>query len=119
MRIPRILTAAALAATLGPATLAVGIGAASAAETKLPADAPVQQIHGFVVAVQGNVLTLRLRDGQTEGVDIAAAKAGGHLGIMPKGGAIVVYGSRDPSGIFHVQSIGHTSSSPANWSPDS
>jgi|SRR5580704_3605911 hypothetical protein len=76
------------------------------------------QLHGRIVAVHGDRLTLRLRDGRTTVVDITAARAAHHTGILPPGGAIVVYGARDASGLFHVDSIGHTSPDARFWTPD-
>ncbi|HMD02125.1 MAG TPA: hypothetical protein VKG44_04075 [Candidatus Baltobacteraceae bacterium] len=91
---------------------------ASAAGNGSPAPVPLEQLRGTVVTVAGDELTLRLRNGRTEIVDIAAAKAAHHTGVLPKGGAIVVYGSRDASGTFHAVSVGHASQNPLDWSPD-
>ncbi len=77
-----------------------------------------EQLHGIVVSLAGNVLTLRLRNGQTESVDIQAAQAAHHTGILAKGGAVVVYGSRDAAGTFHAASIGHSSPNEKDWAPD-
>jgi hypothetical protein len=93
--------------------------AAPAAGNDPPSTATLQQLHGIVVAVSGDVLTLRLRNGQNQNVDIGPAKAAHRTGVLPKGHAVVVYGSRDASGTFHVQSVGHASPSAQNWSPDS
>jgi hypothetical protein len=85
---------------------------------RLASPSPLRQLHGVVVAVTGNVLTLRLRSGQEENVDLAPANAAHHAGILPKGHAVVVFGSRDAQGVFHVVSVGHTSQDAASWSPD-
>ena len=90
--------------------------AASAAETGTTN--PQQQLHGFVVSVHGNVLTLKLRNGTSENVDIGPAQAVQHTGVLPVGRAVVVYGTRDAAGTFHVISVGHTSQLSQSWSPD-
>lgn len=111
MRLLQLAVAAILSAALtGPAAAAT-----SAVQT---AGATTQQVHGVIVAVEGNVLTLRLRNGKLENVDIAAAKAAQHTGVLPVGHAVVVYGSRDESGTFHAVSVGHTSPLSQDWSPD-
>lgn len=89
--------------------------AADAAQTNV---VNPEQLHGIVMSVQGDVLTLRLRNGEYQSVDIAPARAAHHTGVMPVGHAVVVYGSRDASGTFHVVSIGHTSPNQKDWSPD-
>ena len=77
-----------------------------------------QQLHGFVVSVHGNVLTLKLRNGTSENVDLGPAQAQQHTGVLPVGRAVVVYGTRDAAGTFHVTSVGHTSQLSQSWSPD-
>jgi hypothetical protein len=97
----------------------VSPGTAVAATNASPVSASVQQLHGFVVAVQGDMLVLRLRSGQTEDVDIAAALTAHHTGLLAVGSAVVVYGSRDSAGLFHAESVGHASPTPRNWTADS
>jgi hypothetical protein len=111
MRIPHIAIACMLA-------ILVPVAAPAAANEALNT-ATMQQLHGVVVAVSGDVLTLRLRNGQSENVDIGPAKAAHRIGVLPKGHAVVVYGNRDASGTFHVEAVGHASASAQNWSPDS
>jgi hypothetical protein len=76
------------------------------------------QIHGYVVVVHGNSLTLRLRDGRQTKVDITHARASHHTGSMPVGGAVVVYGTRGADGGFHAISIGHANPHSKSWPPD-
>jgi hypothetical protein len=90
----------------------------AAASVPLASPSALRQLHGVVVAVAGNVLTLRLRSGQEENVDLAPANAAHHTGILPKGRAVVVYGTRDASGVFHVVSIGHSGQNEESWAPD-
>jgi len=108
MRLPRIIGCAALLAALSAPAFA-----ASAAAPDLQS-----QLHGRVVAVRGDRLTLRLRDGRTTNVDITQARAAHHTGILPVGGAVVVYGTRDAAGVFHAASVGHTAPDARFWSPD-
>ncbi|HMD03292.1 MAG TPA: hypothetical protein VKG44_10045, partial [Candidatus Baltobacteraceae bacterium] len=83
--------------------IAFGPVAARAAENAAPPIAAQQKaLHGVILSVSGDVLLLRLRNGQTESIDISAAKAAHHTGVMPIGGAVVVYGTRDASGAFHA-----------------
>ncbi len=111
MRIWHVAVAAAtFAFVAGPLSAAGGAGETT---TMGP-----EQLRGIVVAVQGNVLTLRLRNGQNENVDIGPAQTAHHTGVLPKGGAVVVYGSRDSAGVFHAASIGHTSPNQKDWAPD-
>ena len=104
--------ACALFAVLAPAAVRAG------ESVPLASPAALRQLHGVVVAVSGNVLTLRLRSGQEENVDLAPANAAHHAGILPKGHAVVVFGNRDASGVFHVVSVGHTSQDMGSWSAD-
>lgn len=77
-----------------------------------------RRLTGIIVRVESNMLTLRLRDGRVVAVDIGPARAARHLGVLPLGRAVVVYGWVDKTGTFHVASVGHTSQDPAAWSPD-
>ena len=81
-------------------------------------DGAEAHLTGTVVSVQGDTLTLRLRDGKQTKVDISAAKAAHHTGLMPKGGAVMVYGTHGSDGVFHAQSIGHASPDSKQWSAD-
>jgi hypothetical protein len=51
-------------------------------------------------------------------IDVTLARAARHLGVLPVGRAVTVYGSIDRSGAFRATSIGHTSPNAANWPPD-
>jgi hypothetical protein len=88
-----------------------GSPAASAAAT-------IHQVHGVVVAVTPQTLTLRLRDGRLAKIDIRQARAARHTGLLPIGGAVVAYGPIDRTGVFRATSIGHTSPNPKDWTPD-
>jgi hypothetical protein len=114
MRSLRIIQATALIGTLAGAGVAGRPPLAAAAAS----GAQAAHVHGHIVAVAGNVLTLRLRDGRIEKVDIATARAAHHTGVMPIGGAVIVYGTRDAAGVFHAASIGHTSPSITDWTAD-
>ena len=109
----RIIRAAVTALAFGALALqsAVAASAATVATDSV-------QLHGHIVSVHGDTLNLRLRDGQNEKVDISQARAKHHTGIMPVGGAVVVYGSRGKDGVFHAVSIGHTNPDPRGWPPD-
>jgi len=76
-----------------------------------------RRLTGIVMRVSADSLTLRLRDGRLIVLDIAPARAARHLGVLPLGRAVVVYGWIDKAGTFHVASVGHTSQNPAAWSP--
>ena len=98
-----------------------GLGAAAPALDLNPparAQAEVHQLYGTVARVAGNVLMLRLRDGRLTSVDITLALAARHIGILPAGGPVAVYGVIDNKGRFHAENIGHASPNPANWGPD-
>jgi hypothetical protein len=77
-----------------------------------------RRLTGIIMRVAANTLTLRLRDGHRVDLDIAPARAARHLGVLPLGRAVTVYGWIDKAGTFHVASVGHTSQNPAVWSPD-
>jgi hypothetical protein len=111
MRISLAIACAVLVALAPGAVRAAG-------SVPLASPAALRQLHGVVVAVSGNVLTLRLRSGEEETVDLTPANAAHHAGILPKGHAVVVFGNRDAQGVFHVVSVGHTSQDAATWSPD-
>ena len=78
----------------------------------------VHQVHGVVIGVNRDALRLRLRDGREMVIDIGRALAARHAGVLPIGGAVVVYGSIDRAGTFHATSVGHTSQNPKDWTPD-
>jgi hypothetical protein len=59
-----------------------------------------------------------VRDGRLVPIDVTLARAARHLGVLPVGRAVTVYGSIDRSGAFRATSIGHTSPNAANWPPD-
>ncbi len=94
----------------------VGLPAVPAISATVATDS--SQLHGWVVTVHDDSLTLRLRDGREEKVDIAAARSKHHTGVLPVGGAVVVYGSRGSNGVFHAVSVGHTSPDSKAWPPD-
>jgi hypothetical protein len=77
-----------------------------------------RQLHGTIVRVAINTLTLRLRDGRLKSIDISAARSARHVGVLPVGHAVVVYGYRDRKGVFRAASVGHTSPNPADWPKD-
>jgi len=103
----RIKLSIALAAALGVCAPAVAGAAATNAH-----------LQGWIVSVNGDVLMLRLRDGKKQKVDLSAARTAHHTGALPVGGAIIVYGTRDASGTFHVVSVGHSSPDPKQWAAD-
>jgi hypothetical protein len=76
------------------------------------------QVHGWIVSVHDDTLNLKLRDGHQEKIDIAVARAKHHTGVLPIGGAVVVYGSRGSNGVFHAVSVGHTNPDSKGWPPD-
>jgi hypothetical protein len=98
-----------------------GLGAASNARSSTNASAPggfAHQVHGWVVSVDDGSLLLRLRDGSVIRIDIAAARSARHVGVLPVGHAVVVYGYIDRNGEFHASSVGHASPDPKDWSAD-
>jgi hypothetical protein len=98
-----------------------GLGGSRNAGSHLPSTPPasaIHQVHGIIVAVTTDTLTLRLRDGRLARIDIRQARAARHTGALPIGGAVVAYGPIDRTGIFRATSIGHTSSDPKDWTPD-
>ena len=111
MKQARIIHRAASVAALVP-------GVAGSTAFALAADAPTAHVHGRIVSVSGDTLTLRLRDGRTQQLDIHTARAAHHTGVLPIGGAVVVYGTRDAAGVFHVTSIGHSSPNAKTWTAD-
>ena len=113
MAATRILTGAALAAALLGAAGNAAAVPVSAAPTAEPA-----HVRGTIVSVHGDVLDLRLRTGKVENVDIAAARAKHHTGVLPVGGAVVVYGTRGADGTFHATSVGHTNPDATAWPAD-
>jgi hypothetical protein len=103
------------------------VHAAAVVAILLPAGAPLWaatvatdtgQVHGRIVSVHGNSLTLRLRDGRQTKINIAVARASHHTGVMPIGGAVVLYGTRGADGVFRAVSIGHTNPNSKAWPPD-
>jgi hypothetical protein len=105
------------------AALLVGVTGTVAALAPAPAraatsDSETVHVHGRIVSVTNNTLTLKLRDGKEEKVDITAARAAHHTGVLPVGGAVIVYGTRDASGMLHAISIGHASPDSKDWTAD-
>jgi len=76
------------------------------------------RITGTIVRTIGNALTLRMRDGRLAAIDLTLARAARHLGVLPLGRAVTVYGTIDRSGTFHATSIGHTNPNPSAWPAD-
>jgi hypothetical protein len=76
------------------------------------------RITGAIVAVAGDALTMRLRDGRLARIDLTLARAARHLGVLPVGHAVTAYGSIDRAGAFHATSIGHASPNPSAWPAD-
>ncbi|PZR60988.1 MAG: hypothetical protein DLM53_10055 [Candidatus Eremiobacter antarcticus] len=77
-----------------------------------------EHISGVILAVNGDALTLRRRNGKTITIDIAPARRAGNIGVLPRNRPVVVYGQRGSDGVFHVTSIGHSSPSMQNWPND-
>ena len=97
--------------------LAIGAATSAAAPAARAATEP-PSVRGTVISVAGDTLSLRERTGHVEKIDIAAARAAHHAGVLPVGGAVVVYGKRGADGVFHATSIGHTSADSKAWPPD-
>ena len=98
-----------------------GLGGSRNVASRSPATSPaatIHQVHGVIVAVTSETLTLRLRDGRLAKIDIRQARAARHTGALPVGGAVVAYGPIDRTGVFRATSIGHTSPNPKDWTPD-
>ena len=94
-------------------------GSASRIATSGGALAPGEhRITGTILRTTGNTLTLRMRDGRLVSIDLTLARASRHVGILPVGRAVTVYGTIDRSGAFRATSIGHTSPNPAGWPAD-
>ncbi len=70
------------------------------------------------MAVDGNKLTLRLRDGKYLLVDIAPARRAGLTGVLPVNHPVMVYGQRGADGVFHVTSISHAAPGMQHWPTD-
>ena len=102
-----------LLALLLASTLLLGGAPALAAS-----DGTEAHLTGTVVSLQGDTLTLPPRGGTQNKVDHTAAKAAHHTGLMPKGGAVTVYGTHGSDGVFHAQSVGHASPDSKQWSAD-
>ena len=76
------------------------------------------RLSGHVLSVHGNLLVLKLRDGRSVNVDITAARKADATGMLPRGGAVTVYGTRDAAGAFHATSVGHASPNLKQWGAD-
>lgn len=105
----------ALAANVMPARINATIKRAPYVRTHVP---PQVKISGIILARGATNLTLRRRDASKITVDITPAMRANRTGIMPLGGAVVLYGYRGTDGKPHITSIGHNSSVPADWDSD-
>lgn len=73
---------------------------------------------GVIMAIDGNKLTLRLRDGKYILVDIAPARRAGLTGVLPVNHAVTMYGQRGSDGVFHVMSVSHAAPGMQHWPAD-
>lgn len=76
-------------------------------------------VHGFIQGVQGASLTLKRRGGTLVTVDISTALQRQRTGVLAPNIAVILWGTLGADHVFHVMSISHTSSNPADWGSDS
>lgn len=90
---------------------------ADASGADLPPD--VSRLYGKVVVIEGDYLTLQLRDGRTVQVDIKEARSEGRSGIPAVGKAVVITGRFAASGVLHAIQLLRAKASEKLWEPDS
>lgn len=119
MKLKTLVRLALCYAALGLVCL-LGVRQAWADATPAPANASEfgHYYTGVIMAVDGNKLTLRLRDGKYLLVDIAPAMRAGLTGVLPVNHPVMVYGQRGSDGIFHVTSISHAAPGMQHWPTD-
>ncbi|MGD0867564.1 MAG: hypothetical protein ABSA49_18640 [Rhizomicrobium sp.] len=106
----------------GPNLAILGLGAtpgASVARYKTPVwRTPDHQIYGNVVAINGNVFSLKTRTGKIVLVDNTTAQNKDRTIEIFVGRALVVDGDYDGSGVFHSKLTNRAKSSPLLWYDD-
>jgi Domain of unknown function (DUF5666) len=119
---------AALAAALA-ATVPAGALAQQPSPEATPAPAPKRalpvlnvrapnEVSGTIRAIDGNVLTVQTRTGQTVRVDASEALAHEQSTVLLVGRPVDVRGTYDANRVLHAQVIVRAKSTPAVWRPD-
>jgi hypothetical protein len=84
-----------------------------------PYGVPAHQIYGTVVGLEGDVLSLRKRDGSVVSVDVAPARRDGAMAQPAPGHATLVRGdSYDTTGRLVATTVIHAKDSVLRWGPD-
>jgi hypothetical protein len=78
---------------------------------------PAHDVYGTVVAVRGDVLTLRLRNGRTLAVDLSEARALHHVVILTPTRPVHVRGNPSPAG-FRALAVLKSHVDAESWPPD-
>ncbi len=85
----------------------------------MPAFPGVQhEIRGIVSAVEGDMMTLRERDGTVVQVDIAAARRAGNVAASAPGHAVLVRGDDGRNGTLEARFVLHQKNAQVYWPAD-
>ena len=76
------------------------------------------EVSGTIRAIDGSVLTLQTRSGQTVRVDAASAVRHQQSTVLFVGRTVDVRGAYDDKRVLHAQTIVRAKPSPAVWRPD-
>jgi hypothetical protein len=94
----------------------VGMQAPAHAVTPVFTGTP-HDLYGVISAMDGNMITLRLRNGVALGVDVGAARAAGDYAPAAIGRAALVRGDYK-GGVFVAKYVLHAKQQPALWGAD-
>jgi len=76
------------------------------------------EIYGIVVAMTGNLVTVRTRDGANLFVDTLPALTAHRIAEPSRGRALLARGTVGTDGVLHADTVLHALSNPRMWPPD-
>jgi hypothetical protein len=97
--------------------LILGAARATLAQTAPEVSPPLHDVYGTVLAVHGDVLSLRLRTDRTLAVDFSEARSLHHVVLLTPGRPVHVRGNPAKGG-FHAVAVLKSHADPEFWPPD-
>jgi hypothetical protein len=79
----------------------------------------ISRLYGIVVSIEGDIVTLQLRNGKTLPVDLTEALYNSESVVPVVGKAVVVTGKFAASGVLHAHAMLRAKRASKLWKPDS